>query len=118
MGMFFGSHGKTHKWLNTLSYPEQKEEISKSFISLNEMNLFKANETQAMCYPFGGYDLNTIKLMNNLNIDIGFTAEIGQAKSKLDKNFIFKLPRWDTNHCWDDKWKRPCHPYDLSIPLH
>ena len=109
MGMSFGSHGNSHKWLDTLNFKEQKEEIEQSFISLKKMNLISVDEPRAMCYPFGGYDLNTIKLMNNLKIDLGFTTEIGPAKTIEVKDFIFKLPRWDTNHFWDNKWRRPCN---------
>ena len=107
MGMVFGSHGKTHRWLNTLNYFEQKKEIEESFKELRENKLISDNEPIAMCYPYGGYDLNTIKIMSNLNVDIGFSTEIGHAKSKVEKEFIFKLPRWDTNHFWDNKWRRP-----------
>ena len=108
MGMCFGSHGNTHRWLNTLNYSEQKEEIEKSFLYLREMKLIIENEPKVMCYPFGRYDNNTIKLLNKLNIDFGFTTEIGPSILKNDKEFILKLPRWDTNHFWDNKWKRPC----------
>ena len=109
MGMIFGSHGNTHKWLDTLNFEEQKDEIEQSFISLKKMNLIAPNEPNAMCYPFGGYDFNTIKLMNNLNLDLGFTTEIGPAKNIEGKDFIFKLPRWDTNHFWNNKWRKPCY---------
>ena len=109
MGMIFGSHGNNHKWLDTLNFEEQKDEIEQSFISLKKMNLINPNEPNAMCYPFGGYDYNTIKLMNNLKIDLGFTTEIGPAKIIELKDFIFKLPRWDTNHFWNNKWRKPCY---------
>ena len=39
MGMYFGSHGNTHRWLNTLNYFEQKNEIEHSFISLKKLEL-------------------------------------------------------------------------------
>ena len=48
--------------------------------------------------------------MKNLNIDLGFSTVVGPAKFKEEKDFIFKLPRWDTNHFWDNKWRRPCRP--------
>lgn len=107
MGMFFGSHGKTHRWLNTLNYSEQKKEIDESFKELRDISLISANDPIAMCYPFGGYDHNTIQLMSNLNIDLGFSTKIGPATFNEEKDFIFKLPRWDTNHFWDNKWRRP-----------
>ena len=108
MGMLFGSHSKTHRWLNTLSFLEQNEEIEESFKVLKDLNLIGDKEPLAMCYPFGGYDYKTIKLMRELNIDLGFSTNIGPAKFKEEKDFIFKLPRWDTNNFWDNKWRRPC----------
>ena len=107
MGMFFGSHGKSHKWLNTLNYFEQKVEIEQSFISLEEMNLIYSNEPKSMCFPFGGYDYNTINILKDLQIDLGFTTKIGPSISNQEKDFVLKLPRWDTNHFWDNKWRRP-----------
>ena len=75
MGMVFGSHGKTHRWLNTLNYFEQKKEIEESFKELRENKLISDNVPKAMCYPYGGYDLNTIKVMSDLDVDIGFSTE-------------------------------------------
>ena len=108
MGMLFGSHGMHHKWLNTLNCDEQKNEIENSLISLNNMSLISNDEPKTVCYPFGAYDFNTIMLMNKLKLDLGFTTEIGSAKFKEGKNFMYTLPRWDTNHFWDNKWRRPC----------
>lgn len=111
MGMLFGSHGMHHKWLNTLNFDKQKIEIENSIISLHNMSLISINEPKTVCYPFGAYDLNTIMIMNKLNLDFGFTTEIGSAKFKDGKNFMYTLPRWDTNHFWDKKWRRPCKVY-------
>ncbi len=108
MGMLFGSHGKTHRWLTNLNYFEQKEEIEKSLKTLKELQLIGSDEPMSMCYPFGAYDSNTIKLMGDLKIDLGFTTDIGASMATNKKEFIFKLPRWDTNHFWDNKWRRPC----------
>lgn len=108
MGMLFGSHCNTHKWLSTLNFVEQKNEIEQSFISLINMNLISFDEPKSICYPYGAYDNNTIKIINNLKLDLGFTTEFGPAKFKEEKDFIFKLPRLDTNHFWDNKLRRPC----------
>ena len=85
MGMIFGSHGMNHKWLNILNSDEQKNEIENSLISLNNMSLISTDAPKAVCYPFGAYNLNTMMLMNKLNLDLGFTTEIGSAKFKEDK---------------------------------
>ena len=72
------------------------------------MNLISVDEPKALCYPFGAYDNNTIMLMKKLKLDLGFTTKVGSAKFKEEKDYIYKLPRWDTNHFWNNKWRRPC----------
>ena len=69
MGMYFGSHGNTHRWLNTLSHAEQKYEIELSFESLKRFKLINDSEPKVLCNPFGGFDNTTIKIINELNID-------------------------------------------------
>tara|TARA_B100000886_G_scaffold334084_1_gene289085 strand:- start:4874 stop:5107 length:234 start_codon:yes stop_codon:yes gene_type:complete len=56
------------------------------------MNPIADDEYEAIYYPFGGYDFNTIKLMNSLNLDLGFTTEIGPAKTIEGKEFILSCP--------------------------
>ena len=85
MGMIFGSHGMNHKWLNILNSDEQKNEIENSLISLNNMSLISTDAPKAVCYPFGAYDLNTMMLMNKLNLDFGFTTEIGSQNLEKEK---------------------------------
>ena len=110
IGMIFGSHGNTHRWLDKLNYNEQKSEIKESFKILKNIRLIQDNETKAMCYPFGGFNNETITIMDELNIDIGFTTKEAASKLGPKADSIFKLPRWDTNNCWDAKWRRPCSP--------
>ena len=111
MGMSFGSHGNTHRWLNKLSQVEQKLEIKESFKNLKKLNLISNNDPQALCYPYGGFNNDTIKLMREFKIDIGFTTKIPTLKFTNEKDYILQLPRWNTNNCWDNEWRRPCNPY-------
>ena len=113
MGMLFGSHGNTHRWLNTLDYFEQKDEIENSFISLQKMDIISKDDPITMCYPFGAFNNETIKILNDLKADIGFTTGDGISKLKQEKESIFKLFRWDTNHFWDNKWRRPSIPHKI-----
>ena len=110
LGMFFGSHGNTHRWLDTLDYYEQKNEIEQSFNSLKKLGLISKDESKAICFPFGAYNQNTLKILKNLKIDIGFSTKVGSAKFKKQKEFILKLPRWDTNEFWNNKLRKPCFP--------
>ncbi len=110
MGMIFGSHGNTHRWLSNLNYFEQKNEIKKSFHTLKNIKLIEDKDPKVMCYPFGGFNDETISIMKDLNFDFGFTTKEAGSYLNKDELSIFKLPRWDTNNCWDNKWRRPCEP--------
>ena len=110
IGMFFGSHGNSHRWLNSLDYKEQNYEIENSYKVLEELNLISNDEIKSMCYPYGAYNNDTIKILEKLKVNLGFSTEVGSAKLKKEKESIFKLPRWDTNNFWNNKWRRPCLP--------
>lgn len=110
MGMIFGSHGFTHRWLNTLNLSEQKYEIEESFNFLRNLNIIRNSDPMTMCYPYGSYNRDTLYLMDYLNLDFGFTTEVASSKIKVKKDYIYKLPRWNTNNFWDNEWRRPCFP--------
>ena len=110
MGMIFGSHGYNHKWLSTLNFSEQKYEIEESFNFLRKLNLVRNSDPMTICYPYGSYNKDTLDLMDCLNLDFGFTTEVSSSKLKANKDYIFKLPRWNTNNCWNNEWRRPCLP--------
>ena len=93
-GMYFGSHGYSHQWLNQLNYEEQKFEILNS---INFLKDIKVNKNELMIsYPFGGYNKSTISILKENNFKIAFTTTVGEAD--LSKNNAFTLERYDTNH--------------------
>ena len=47
-----------------------------------------------MCYPYGAYNSDTLKLIKKLGASIGVTTQIGKANIS-DNPFL--LPRFDTN---------------------
>ena len=60
-GHTIGSHSYSHPWLNSLERSEQENEID---LSLNMLGDFLDRQSGwIMCYPFGGYDKETIKLL-------------------------------------------------------
>ena len=92
--MGFGSHGDNHIWWQYLSYENQVKEIKKS------INFFKKNKIYddnfSVCFPYGSYNLDTVKILKNFNIKFALTTQLGS----LNKNNIkkkFHLPRYDTN---------------------
>jgi len=92
-GMYVGSHGYCHLWLNKENEYSQRTEIECSLKFLSSINARTKN--WIMCYPFGGYDNLTIKVLEELNCAVGLTSDIGIAN--LDLNQSLKLPRFDTN---------------------
>ena len=91
--MYVGSHAETHRWLNRLSYKEQEVEIKKSLEFLKDIGISTKN--WIMCYPHGGYNSDTLKLLKKNNCAIGLTANGGVAR--LTKKNSLILPRFDTN---------------------
>lgn len=113
LGMLFGSHGLTHKWLNTLSYEDQFIEINKSFEALSKLGILNSNCPKVLCYPFGAYNLDTIKIAKKLSIDFSLTTLVGSAtQESLDS--CYELKRWDTNDCWDNKLNKAILPLNAN----
>ena len=91
-GMYVGSQGYNHFWLNTLNYQDQKNEIEKSLNFLKGVGA--PTENWIMCYPYGSFDDNTISILKEKNCSYAFTS--APRIANLDKDH-FKLPRKDTN---------------------
>ena len=91
-GMEIGSHGYEHYWLNSLKKNDQVSDIKKSLDFLNLINHKK--DKFIFCYPYGGYDDNTLDILDNYNCDAAFTTELGLVN--CDNNML-ELPRIDTN---------------------
>jgi len=111
LGMLFGSHGCTHRWLQKLTYDEQKRELTESVEYLKKLELIEENDPICICYPYGSYNDNTLRILNEINADIGFTTKVGASKidkKTCDVNFL--LERWDTNDCWDSEFRKPILP--------
>jgi hypothetical protein len=48
-----------------------------------------------MCYPYGAYNKDTLRILNKLNCAIGITCKLG--KVTLGKTDPLQYPRFDTN---------------------
>jgi peptidoglycan/xylan/chitin deacetylase (PgdA/CDA1 family) len=93
LDMEIGSHGYEHLWLNSLSIKEQEIDIKKSLIFLNSIK--STNDYFIFNYPYGGYDENTLQILNNNNCDAAVTTKVGLVDKSI--NNILELPRIDTN---------------------
>jgi len=92
-GMYIGSHGFDHYWLNKLSAERQESEINASLEFLGLVNA--PTENWAMCYPYGAYNDSLIEILKKKGCAMGFTTDMNIAK--ITKDNAFTLPRLDTN---------------------
>lgn len=92
--MIFGSHGYNHYWWEFLSLKDQEKELKNSINYFKKIKLF--NERFSVCYPFGSYNNDSIKLLKKYRIAFAFTTKPGSINRRnFGKKFNF--PRYDTN---------------------
>ena len=92
-GMYVGSHGSMHYWLDQISSQEQKVDISSSLEFLEEVGAPTSN--WIMCYPYGAYNDTTLSLLKEMGASIGITTDFRKANLEIDDPLT--LPRFDTN---------------------
>ena len=92
-GFTIGSHTSSHKWLNTLSADEQTNEIDESLSALERIR-GEINDW-IMCYPYGGYNEDTLSILNTKNCALALTTKAGSAD--IYSQHKYELKRLDTN---------------------
>jgi peptidoglycan/xylan/chitin deacetylase (PgdA/CDA1 family) len=92
-GMYVGSHGSKHYWLDKISKEEQEKDIKQSLKFLERVGASIAD--WVMCYPYGAYNDSIISLLERFDAALGITTEARVANLVSDNPF--KLPRLDTN---------------------
>lgn len=92
-GMYIGSHGYEHCWLNSISADAQRREIDLSLQFLEKVG--SDTGRWIMCYPYGGYDESLLSILKQRNCIAGFSIEV--AIADLTKDDPLTLPRLDTN---------------------
>ncbi len=92
-GMYVGSHGYSHLWLDKVGRNLQRSEIESSLKFLNSVGARTIN--WIMCYPYGAYNEDTLDLLGKLKCAVGVTTQVGKA-NLFDHNPL-ELPRFDTN---------------------
>lgn len=92
--MSFGSHGNNHYWWENLSYHDQERELKTSINFFKSIKVYDSNFS--VCYPYGSYNLNTIKMIKKNNIKFALTTRVGSLNKK-NIRYNFELPRHDTN---------------------
>lgn len=92
-GMYIGSHGYDHFWLNTLSPQQQEKEIDESLMFLTSVGADVRR--WIMCYPYGAHNESLLSVLKSRNCLIGLTTKVGLAC--LGEHNPLILPRLDTN---------------------
>ena len=92
-GMYVGSHGSMHYWLDKISAEQQEQDIVGSLEFLEHVGA--ATKDWVMCYPYGAYNDITLSLLQKYGASVGITTEV--RKAEISKDNPFALPRFDTN---------------------
>lgn len=92
-GMYVGSHGSGHYWLDRLDTDSQAKDVDASIAFLRDI---EAPTTDwVMCYPYGAYNESLIQLLTQRGCVAGLTTRVDVAK--LGSDAPMTLPRLDTN---------------------
>jgi peptidoglycan/xylan/chitin deacetylase (PgdA/CDA1 family) len=92
-GMYIGSHGYDHYWLDTLDEQSQEREIDLSLRFLQAVGSDIGN--WVIGYPYGAYNDSLLGILRKKGCKAGFTTEVHIAD--LDRDDPLTLPRIDTN---------------------
>ena len=92
-GMYVGSHGASHRWLDRITPDQQVSEIDDSLDFLRSVGT--PAHSWVMCYPYGGVDQSLLGLLRQRNCGVALTTR--PATASLDADDPLLLPRVDTN---------------------
>lgn len=97
-GNEIGVHSLNHDWLSSLSYRKQYSEISFAYNFFIKKKLINKKKWY-FSYPFGDYNLNTLKVLRKKNCAMSFSvarAESNKLSNKCKNKFL--IQRIDCNH--------------------
>ena len=92
-GQHIGNHGYNHYWWNSLKEKEMTDELDLSINFLKKVGIDMNNWTA--CYPYGSYDDQAIRLLNERGCKLALTTEVDIAQTNKEKRFT--MSRLDTN---------------------
>ena len=101
-GMYIGSHGFNHYWLDTLSKEQQYREID---LSLEFMKSIECSiENFVFTYPYGSYNETLISVLKERGCGLALATQVGIADLSMNP---FTLQRLDTNDLPKDSMAMP-----------
>lgn len=92
-GMYVGSHGNKHRWLDQLDAAGQAEEIDESLAFLKELGA--PVDRWVMCYPYGRYNSGLQEIIEARGCAVALTTR--PAVATIGNDNPLALPRLDTN---------------------
>lgn len=92
-GMYIGSHGFDHYWLDTLPPEVQTKEVDLAVDFLTQVG--SDTDRWVMCYPNGSFDHSLLEILADRGCVLGLTTAVGIAD--LDCHNPLTLPRLNTN---------------------
>jgi peptidoglycan/xylan/chitin deacetylase (PgdA/CDA1 family) len=87
LGHLVGLHSHNHPpLLEELDYDEQKKEYEKCLSSISTILKKPKNEIKYMSHPCGSYNYNTLKILKELGVELGFKEIINIEPERGMKN--------------------------------
>jgi peptidoglycan/xylan/chitin deacetylase (PgdA/CDA1 family) len=93
LGMYVGSHGAKHCWLDHLNSEDQAQDVDASLAFLKTIGA--PVQDWVMCYPYGVYNDSLIGILKSRGCACAITTKTAVANTV--SNGAFELPRLDTN---------------------
>ncbi len=93
LGHLIGLHSHNHPTLlEKLSYNKQKNEYEKCLSTISDILNKPKNKIKYMSHPCGSYNKNTLQILKELGIDLGFkqimTIEPEKGMKKINNSFL------------------------------
>ena len=83
LGHTIGLHSHSHPYLlEKLTYNDQLKEYETSLNDLSEVLGVDKTEIKTMSHPSGSYNQNTLKILSNMGIELGFKQIMTIEKEK------------------------------------
>jgi peptidoglycan/xylan/chitin deacetylase (PgdA/CDA1 family) len=92
-GMYVGSHGDQHAWMDRLDPEAQRKDIDRSLEFLEEVGT--PLDRWIMCYPYGAHDASLRQYLREQGCEVGLATDAAVADMARDDPLA--LPRLDTN---------------------
>ena len=93
LGHLVGLHSHSHpSLLENLTYEKQKQEYETNMLKISKLLNKSENEIKYMSHPSGSYNLDTLNILKEIGIELGFkqimTIEREKGMKKVNNSFL------------------------------